>query len=176
VVEAERFPAGAPTVTYYDSRGGNVRICSGDECSVSITAPRAAPNVAIDMMPGMSPMPTPTPRPAPAPAPDARGYPRTTWLSSEYSVAGAAMTTITDDLEELTGVDEGILVLRVAPGTPAASSGLRGGDVIIRINDAAAETVRDLQQAVQRASSRGERRVPLLVTRKQRERPITLQW
>jgi len=178
VVEAERFPSGAPMVTYYDSRGGNVRICSGDECSVSITAPRLAPNVTIDMMPGMPPMPAPTPRAAPAPAisPDLRGYARGTWSSSEYSVAGATMTTITDDLEDLTGVDEGILVLRVAPGTPAASSGLRGGDVILRINDADAETVGDLQQAVQRASSRGERRVPLVVMRKQRERPITLQW
>lgn len=171
VVEAERFPSGAPTVTYYDSRGGNVRICSGDDCSVSITAPRLAPNVTVDLMPGMPPMP------AAAPAPSARGYPRATWSSSsEYSVAGATMTTITDDLEDLTGVDEGILVLRVAPGTPAASSGLRGGDVIVRINDANAETVRDLQQAVHRASSRGERRVPLVVTRKQRERSITLQW
>jgi len=86
------------------------------------------------------------------------------------------MTSITDDLEDLTGVNEGILVLRVAPGTPAATSGLRGGDVIIRISDESAETVRDLQQAVQRASARGERRVPLVVTRKQRERSITLRW
>lgn len=168
VVEAERFPAGAPTVTYYDSRGGNVRICTGDDCSVSITAPRGAPNVMIDM--------PPLPMPAPAAAPEARGYARLNWSTSENSVAGATMTTITDDLEDLTGVDEGILVLRVAPGTPAASSGLRGGDVIIRILDSPAETVRDLREAVQRASSRGERRVALVVTRKKSERTITLQW
>jgi S1-C subfamily serine protease len=86
------------------------------------------------------------------------------------------MTTITDDLEELTGVDEGILVLRVAPGTPAASSGLRGGDVIIRIADDECSGVRDLQQAVQRASSRGVRKVVLTVSRKQKESSLTLQW
>lgn len=86
------------------------------------------------------------------------------------------MTTITDDLEDLTGVDEGILVLRVAPGTPAASSGLRGGDVIIRVNDDECEGVRDLQVAVQRASSRGQRRVALVVSRKQKEQSLTLQW
>lgn len=176
VVEAERFPFGSPTVNYYDSRGGNVRICSGEDCSVSVGAPRVAPNIDIDLMPGMSPSPAPRPAPMRALAPAAGGYPRATWLSSEYSIAGATMTTITNDLEDLTGADEGILVLRVAPGTPAASSGLRGGDVIIRINDAAAETVRDLQQAVQRAASRGERRVPLVVSRKQRERSVTLQW
>ena len=177
VVEAERFPAGSPTVTYYDSRGGNVRICSGEDCSVSIIgAPRVAPNIDIDLMPGMTPSPLQRPAPIRALAPASGGYPRATWLSSEYSIAGATMTTITNDLKDLTGADEGILVLRVAPGTPAASSGLRGGDVIIRINDAAAETVRDLQQAVQRAASRGERRVPLVVSRKQRERSVTLQW
>ena len=86
------------------------------------------------------------------------------------------MTSITSDLEELTGVDEGILVLRVAPGTPAATSGLRGGDVIIRVNDDDCESVRDLQIAVQRAVSKGMRRVALVVNRKQKEQSLTLQW
>ncbi|MBC7561475.1 MAG: PDZ domain-containing protein [Gemmatimonadaceae bacterium] len=176
VVEAERFPFGSPAVTYYDSRGGNVRICWSEDCSVSVGAPRVAPNIDIDRMPGMTITSTQRPASMRAPTPAAGGSPRSTWLSSEYSIAGAAMTTVTTDLEELTGADEGILVLRVAPGTPAASSGLRGGDVIMRINDDAAETVRDLQQAVQQAASRGERRVPLVVSRKQRERSVTLQW
>ncbi len=98
------------------------------------------------------------------------------WSPTDFSIAGAVMTTITDELEELTGADEGILVLRVAPGTPAASSGLRGGDVIIRVNDEECSGVRDLQVAVQRASSRGARRVLLVVSRKQKEQTLTLQW
>lgn len=100
----------------------------------------------------------------------------TTWSATDYSIAGAMMTTINPDLRELTGVSEGILVLRVAPGTPAASSGLRGGDVIVRVNDEKSEGVRDLQRAVQRASSRGGRSVSLVVNRKKNEQALTLQW
>jgi len=99
-----------------------------------------------------------------------------TWSATDYSIAGAMMTTINADLRDLTGVSEGILVLRVAPGTPAASSGLRGGDVIVRVNDDDSEGVRDLQRAVQRASSRGGRSVSLVVKRKKNEQAITLQW
>jgi S1-C subfamily serine protease len=99
------------------------------------------------------------------------------WSAADYPFAGAMMTSITDDLQELTGVDEGILVLRVAPGTPASSSGLRGGDVIIRVNDEECDGVGDLQRAVQRASSRGGRSVSLVVKRKKKdEQAITLQW
>jgi hypothetical protein len=36
--------------------------------------------------------------------------------------------------------------------------------------------VRDLQVAVQRASSRGLKQVALVVVRQRKERPITLQW
>jgi S1-C subfamily serine protease len=100
----------------------------------------------------------------------------TFWSSNDYSIAGAMLATITEDLEELTGRSEGILVLRVPPGTPAATSGLRGGDVIVRINDESCEGVRDLQLAVQRASMRGKRNVELTLVRQRRERTITLQW
>jgi serine protease Do len=86
------------------------------------------------------------------------------------------MTSITAELEELTGASEGILVLRVAPGTPAAGSGLRGGDVIVRINDDTCEGVSDLQRAVRLASTRGTRRVELLVSRQRKERSISLRW
>ncbi len=153
---------------------GPTRVCIGENCSVTITgqariqeppaatAPPAPQRGAAAASPPVAPL-----------APSPRGA---SWSSNDFSIAGAVMTTITDDLEDLTGVDEGILVLRVAPGTPAASSGLRGGDVIIRVNDDECEGVRDLQVAVQRASSRGQRRVALVVSRKQKEHSLTLQW
>lgn len=151
---------------------GSLRTCDGDECALAISAraPRAAPAPRVAGTPGVPAAPAP-------PAATGPMYSRApAWSSTDYSVAGAVMTTITDDLEDLTGVDEGILVLRVAPGTPAASSGLRGGDVIVRINDEDCEGVRDLQHAVQRAGSRGGRQVALVVRRQRKEQTLTLQW
>jgi len=163
----------------------SARICDGESCGVTITTSRRPKTVggvtqsmrgdtgyrvrgAIRLFTTDSGL---------KPSMNLRGWDRGAgWSSTDYSIAGAMMTTITAELEELTGRAEGILVLRVAPGTPAATSGLRGGDVIIRIDNDDTEGVRDLQIAVQRASLRGARRVPLVVTRKQKEQPIVLQW
>jgi serine protease Do len=152
---------------------GGVRICDDEECSIDISM---LPSVRAPRAPAVAGTP-PVPAAPPTPTTKSQVFVRApTWSATDYSIAGAMLTTITDDLEDLTGVDEGILVLRVAPGTPAASSGLRGGDVIVRVNDEVCEGVRDLQQAVQRASSRGARQVALVVSRQRKERPITLQW
>lgn len=169
---AERTSYSYSTTTGYGD--GAARICIGENCSVTITgqARIQAPSAAT-----APPAPQRGVAAATPPMPPVPAMPRaSSWSSNDFSIAGAVMTTITDDLEDLTGVDEGILVLRVAPGTPAATSGLRGGDVIIRINDADCEGVRDLQVAVQRAASRGQRRVVLVVSRKQKEQSLTLQW
>ena len=157
----------------YGSGGYGVTSCSGDDCSVTVTAPSAPKAARSPDAPSSPRSPTPAAQPMLPALPALRGV---SWSSNDLSIAGAVMTSITSDLEELTGVDEGILVLRVAPGTPAATSGLRGGDVIIRINDDDCESVRDLQVAVQRASSKGMRRVALVVNRKQKEQSLTLQW
>ena len=151
-----------PALSGLDDVERTLRFCTGENC-VAAVVPRAP------VAPG-------APMPASAPPP-VRGIDKGNgWSSSDLSLAGATMTSINEDLESLTGVDEGILVLRVAPGTPAATSGLRGGDVIIRVNDEDCEGVRDLQRAMQRASSKGVRKIALVVSRKQRETAITLQW
>jgi C-terminal processing protease CtpA/Prc len=162
---------GARSFTYsYSPAAGTGLTCGGEDCSAIIAIAPVAPTPPVAT--------TPVSPPAAASAPVRAGVNirGSVWSTSDYSIAGAMMTTITDDLEDLTGVDEGILVLRVAPGTPAASSGLRGGDVIIRVNDEECDGVRDLQLAVQRASSRGGRQVSLVVIRQKKERPVTLQW
>ena len=144
-----------PALSGLDDAERTVRICSGGDNCVAAVAPM----------------------PALAPTAPGRGFDKGNgWSSTDLSLAGATMTSINEDLESLTGVDAGILVLRVAPGTPAATSGLRGGDVIIRVNDEDCESVRDLQRAMQRASSKGVRKIALVVSRKQRETAITLQW
>ncbi len=171
------FPEGAEasgTTFRFDVDGDSVRLCAGENCTVTLNGSARAPERGSG---GGFFAPRP---PAPPAPPSAVGPERllrgTLWSTTDLSIAGAVMTTITDDLEDLTGVSEGILVLRVAPGTPAATSGLRGGDVIRRVNDEDCEGVRDLQVAVQRASSRGLKQVALVVVRQRKERPITLQW
>ncbi len=165
----------SPTISYYDITGETMRFCNGENCETGATRAPGAPRAIGVPEPAIAAAP---PQPRPAPTPSVRVFERgTTWSATDYSLAGAMMTTVGDDLEELTGVSEGILVLRVAPGTPAASSGLRGGDVIIRVNDDDCQGVRDLQRAVQRASSRGGRSVSLVVRRrKANEQALTLQW
>jgi membrane-associated protease RseP (regulator of RpoE activity) len=167
------------TSFHFDVNTDPLRVCVVDDCEVTASgstrtlrgSAARAPRPPRELSP-----------PAVAGAPLAPARPErllqngTSWSSTDYSIAGAMLTTITEDLEELTGVDEGILVLRVAPGTPAATSGLRGGDVIVRINDEDIDGVRDLQVAVQRAAARGGRQVVLVVTRQRKERSVTLQW
>jgi C-terminal processing protease CtpA/Prc len=164
--------------TSSSSGGGESRACASENCSVTGAGqlPRfpAPPGPPAPASGGGASATAPLPPGASIGTPNTpRVY---SWNSTDYAIAGAVMTTITDELEDLTGVDEGILVLRVAPGTPASTSGLRGGDVIIRVNDDDCEGVRDLQVAVQRATSRGMRRVLLVVSRKQKEQSLTLQW
>lgn len=148
--------------------------CAGENCAVTLNgSARLLPPLGVTAPPAAPRAPAP----AEAPLAPLRGLAGGgSWSTTDYSIAGAVMTSITEELQELTGADEGILVLRVAPGTPAATSGLHGGDVIIRINDEDCEGVRDLQLAVQRASTRGARRVMLVVSRKQKELSLTLQW
>ncbi len=168
------FPEGMSGVAL-PSFGG---ACAGQPC----TAPEALSPALASRPPFTVTAPEP-----PAPPAAARAWVRPTapegallsgslWSSTDNSIVGAIMTTITDELQDLTGASEGILVLRVAPGTPAAESGLRGGDVILRVNDEEADGVRDLQMAVQRARMRGARQVSLVILRKRKEQPIALRW
>jgi hypothetical protein len=50
-------------------------------------------------------------------------------------VAGAEFREMTPELAEyFHGQEEGLLVLRVIPGTPAGRLGLRGGDIVVEVN------------------------------------------
>ncbi len=169
-IRTMRVAAGSFAFTF-----DSARMCYGDQCSSDLAALEGRRVTGLVLPSAVAP-----PRPA-APSPPGGVAPSVAlgmvqWSSTDYSIAGAVMTTITAELEGLTGVSDGVLVLRVAPGTPASSSGLRGGDVIVRVAGEESRGVRDLQRAVQRASSRGDRALPLVVRREKKESGLTLRW
>ncbi len=129
------------------------------------------------------PMPPRTPKLAPAPATPATPAPPSVWLFdapppvaiSGFSsiVAGAQLTTLTDDFKEVLGTDAGVLVQRVVPESPAAQAGLKGGDVIVEAGDRPVTSARLLQRMI--GDSDGST-LKLKVVRKGKARIVLLKW
>lgn len=89
------------------------------------------------------------------------------------AVAGAELTELNPALAEYFGaVKEGLLVLNVPAGTPAARAGLQSGDVILRADGKAVRHVRELRSAVARS---GDKAVALEVVRKGKRLELTLR-
>jgi S1-C subfamily serine protease len=91
------------------------------------------------------------------------------------AVAGAEFTPMNPGLASYFHTDEGLLVLRVSSGTPAARSGLRAGDVVVEVNDAGVGDVGDLRRAITRTSN-SDRGIKLEVIREGKRRELQLKW
>ena len=87
--------------------------------------------------------------------------------------AGAQVAAMNQDLGAPFGVDRGLLILRVLPGTPAEQSGLRGGDVILKANGTAIAEPVALQRAINMARSR---ELQLSIVRRKKPLTIALRW
>lgn len=161
----------------------------GDECS-DLDLIMRQPMPPMPPMVAVAPAAPSSPRrifvrPAPRAAPEAPAMPETpmVWTFetpppvaiSGFSslVAGAQLTTLTDDFKELTGADAGLLVQRVARETPAALAGLRGGDVIVEANDQDITSARVLQRLISDSDARS---VKLKVVRQGKARTVWLKW
>ena len=92
------------------------------------------------------------------------------------AVAGAELTPLNPQLGDYFGTDRGVLVLRVAPGTPAARAGLRAGDVVVAAGGAAVGSVAELRRTVERAQEAHTRSVELQVVRKGRTQKLEMRW
>jgi C-terminal processing protease CtpA/Prc len=88
------------------------------------------------------------------------------------TIAGAQLQRV-GELKDYFGVDDGLLVLRIIPGTVAARSGLRGGDVILRADGAPITTPLTFRRAMDRSSDQS---VKLEVVRKRKKENIVLRW
>jgi len=87
-------------------------------------------------------------------------------------IAGAQVQRV-NELSDYFGVDDGLLVLHVVPGTPAERAGLRPGDVIRHAGDRTITTPTSLQRALAASDAR---EVKLDIVRKGKSRSVKLEW
>jgi C-terminal processing protease CtpA/Prc len=145
-VNYQRMLMPGETVRVRVKRGAKSR-----EIPVTVTARQVAPEVMLLRVPGAGSFAT----------------------NGVAVLLGAQFSTVDDEFSESLGLEPGILVLRVPPGTPVAEAGLRGGDVIRAINGVA---VRDVQ-ALRRVIGGGTREARLTVlSRATGARTVTLRW
>jgi S1-C subfamily serine protease len=89
-------------------------------------------------------------------------------------VAGAKLVGIHDEVfGHIFGVSSGVLVTEVF-SDPAQSTGLRGGDVILRADGQDLTSVAQFRRIV--AAHRSDRVVDLQIVRQKRARVLTLRW
>lgn len=87
-------------------------------------------------------------------------------------VGGASFVVLTADWRETLGVDRGLLVSTVAPGSPAQTAGLKASDVVLSVGDSPVGSPGALWRAVNAA---GKDMVTLKVLRAKKEITIILK-
>lgn len=109
--------------------------------------------------------------PAP-PTPPFMGY-SYGFSTTNSAIAGATLMALDDDWRATLGVDNGVLVMKVLPGTPAKDAGLHNGDVITSADGQNVASVRSLARIVSNASSNA---VKLQVIRAGKPMALVLRW
>lgn len=89
------------------------------------------------------------------------------------SLAGAEFAEMNEGLGRYFRTSEGLLVLQVAPESPAARAGMEAGDVVVQADGQAVEELRDLREAFAKAE---DRTVRLTVMRQGARRQLELKW
>jgi S1-C subfamily serine protease len=122
--------------------------------------------------------------PMPATAPDAPSPPAfppapfTSGFSFQFpnmnsAIAGATLMALDDDWRATLGVDNGVLVTKVLPGTPSKDSGLHASDVIVSADGQNVASVRSLSRIIGNAKSNA---VKLQVIRAGKPLTLVLHW
>jgi C-terminal processing protease CtpA/Prc len=152
----------------------------------AMLAPREPgfPRTSMPPMPALAPravppapaVPTVSPFPAAGVLPPQAPTPAVILSYGFNSVAGAQLAPLTEGLARSIGVPRGVLVITAGVGSPAYQSGLRDGDVVVRVSGVPVRTVAELREQVQAAVDNGEGRVELDCIRERKPRKVTLRW
>jgi S1-C subfamily serine protease len=119
--------------------------------------------------PSSDPSPEAPPMP---PMPPAAGF-MYGFANANSAIAGATLMPLDDDWRATLGVDNGVLVTKVLPGTPAKDAGLHASDVIISADGQTITSVRALSRIVSNAKANAVR---LQVIRAGKPLVVMLRW
>jgi serine protease Do len=89
------------------------------------------------------------------------------------SALGLELSPLDEEIREQFGIGggvDGLIITNVTPGGPAASKGLRPGDVILEVNQSPVATAADVQDAIDRSKSSGRGTVLMMVQQPDGER------
>ena len=93
------------------------------------------------------------------------------FMSWRSSVLGIEAESLDSQLAEYFGVKEGVLVRSVVRGSAADKSGLRAGDVIVKVDENRVTNPRDISASIR--STRSKKTVPVQLVRDKKE--VTIQ-
>lgn len=74
-------------------------------------------------------------------------------------LAGAQFSNVDEEFTQTLGLEPGVLILKVPPGTPAAEAGLRAGEVLRSVNGTAVRDVTTLRRLLQTSGPRPQLQV-----------------
>lgn len=100
--------------------------------------------------------------------------PGNVYFFSRNGVFGATMSPVTPDLAKALRLSPGVLVNEAPETSPAFTSGLRAGDVIVNVGSHPVTTMEELQAIV--PAYMNAREVPLTIVRSHKTREITVKW
>jgi C-terminal processing protease CtpA/Prc len=89
------------------------------------------------------------------------------------SLAGVQLMALSTESSRALGVEHGILVNQVAPGTPGRAAGLLGGDIVVSADSVDVRSIQQLQRVLYNAS---DRVVTLVVVRDKKREIVQLKW
>jgi serine protease Do len=93
-------------------------------------------------------------------------------ITRRYAVLGIEGESVSSQLAEFFGVQEGVLVKMVTRNSVAEKAGIKAGDVIVKVDDSKVATTREITNALRAA--RTKKTFPVILVRNKKEMTVTV--